>query len=609
MKTTNHIRFYNSLLFKAGILVFVVLSMSIVIGTIDTYFQVMNEEKKNALDLTEQISILVTQIGSNEEATEWICDYWEANYESMDFLTMDEAGDTEKAEEWRENHNEIWQDFVDNQTHITPEYFEKMDPESQLLLAESLYMFVESTIELVCGYHKETNERNVKYAIFKYIGDDKAFVYFGSDPEEGREAALGRIIPLTLSKHPIISRMIDTGEVPDTTERVTSSTDGIEYLYAAWPITINGSSKAITGVQYPWSETKTNLLKRIFRFGRRILLYMIFADIFLLIFLEITFFVPVRNLREHAREFATNKDSSLVEKGLKSINRRNDEVGSLSNDITDLTKEVDRHIKEIYTLANEKAAVSAALSLASSIQQQALPGAVPVFEGKNVFDLYAYMKPALDVSGDFYDYYKIDEDHLALVIADVSDKGISAAMYMMQTQTMIQTLSMAEGSLRHPKDLFNVINDRLSSKSPIGMFVTVWMGILELSTGKLSCANAGHEYPAIYRVGNSKNREDGFTLMKVPHSPPLAAYPGLSFSAEDVVLEKGDVFFIYTDGVTDANNKDEELFGEERMVMALNKYRDRPAQEIVEGVRDEIVNFMDDNVQFDDITMMCIRYL
>lgn len=604
MNKDKHILFYKSLLFRVGLIVFAALSFAIVVGAIDTYYIVMREEQKSALETGERATILLKSIGS-DDVLAWMFEYWEANSERMTFPSDKDLKDPDVAKEWANTHESVRDLFMYKE--ITSEDLESLSDDEQLLVAEYEYYVMNGGFKTVVNATRD--EEDLRCAVFKYIGDDQAYVFFSNSVSGEKNAALGEVYHFNLSKHPVVSKVIETGSIPDKAERITDPETGREYLYAAWPMILNGEVSAIVGVQYPWSETEDGLLDRIFQIGGRVFLYMIFADILLLVVLNLLILAPVKRLQKEIRSFATKKDSTEVEQELAAINRREDEVGSLSTDVTDLAKEVDRYIKEVYTLAGEKAAAQAELSVATKIQADVLPKDFTAFSNRKEFELYAFMEPALEVGGDFYDFFMIDEDHLALVIADVSDKGIPSAMFMMLTQIMIETMAQSGSGFRHPKDLFAVMNNRLREKNKVEMFVTAWMGVVEISTGKAACANAGHEYPAIFRPAVSGNEDSGFAFHKVPHSPPLGAYPGVPFCDEDLELHPGDVIFVYTDGVTDASDSSGGMFGEERLLLALNELKNESPEGIIKGVRDRIARFKGENEQFDDITMLCFKYL
>jgi len=210
------------------------------------------------------------------------------------------------------------------------------------------------------------------------------------------------------------------------------------------------------------------------------------------------------------------------------------------------------------------------------------------------------MDPAREVGGDFYDLFFVDADKIALVIADVSGKGIPAALFMMRSKTAIR--SLAEGG-RYPAEVFSRVNEELCENNDINMFVTVWMGIIDLNTGVMTCANAGHEYPALQREGGT------FELFKEKHSPPLGTMEELNFTEYAVRLEPGDVLYVYTDGVPESINTDQEQYGIDRMLSILSANRNASMSELLSDVREDMKFFVGNAEQFDDITMMGFRYI
>lgn len=216
------------------------------------------------------------------------------------------------------------------------------------------------------------------------------------------------------------------------------------------------------------------------------------------------------------------------------------------------------------------------------------------------FDIYASMTPAKEVGGDFYDFFLIDSDHLALVMADVSGKGVPAALFMVNTRTLIKNCALAVAS---PDEILASVNNQLCENNDAMLFVTAWVGILTLSTGVLATADAGHEYPAIWRNGS-----EGFELVKAKHYAPLATMEGNEYEEFPLTLEKGDVLFLYTDGVTDARNDTKEKYGTDRMIAAISAHASGSPQDTIRGAREDIASFIGENEQFDDITMMCVKY-
>ena len=208
------------------------------------------------------------------------------------------------------------------------------------------------------------------------------------------------------------------------------------------------------------------------------------------------------------------------------------------------------------------------------------------------------MDPAREVGGDFYDFYLIDKDHLCMVIADVSGKGIPAALFMMISKIIIQSCAMLG---RSAGEILTKTNEALCSNNKMEMFVTVWIGVLEISTGKLVASNAGHEYPAI-KTGSE------FKLLKDKHGLVIGAMDGIQYKEYELDLKPGDKLFLYTDGVAEATRNGDELFGTKRMLEALNKDPKAAPEQALRNVRHAVDEFVGNDEQFDDLTMMCFEY-
>ena len=247
----------------------------------------------------------------------------------------------------------------------------------------------------------------------------------------------------------------------------------------------------------------------------------------------------------------------------------------------------------------ESASVKAELNTANLIQNGMVPNIFPPFPERDEFDIYAAMYTAKEVGGDFYDFFLIDEDHLAMVIADVSGKGVPAALFMMASKILISDRALVGGT---PAEILEFVNNRICSNSQAEMFVTVWLGILDIKTGNVIAANAGHEYPPLCRNGGK------FEVLADKHSFVVGGMENIKYKDYEFTLNKGDTLFVYTDGVTEAHNTDEELFGEKRMIEALNIDADADPYELISSVKTEIEKFVGDAERFDDITMLCLEY-
>ena len=237
--------------------------------------------------------------------------------------------------------------------------------------------------------------------------------------------------------------------------------------------------------------------------------------------------------------------------------------------------------------------------MASKIQSSQLPSLFPPFPDRKEFSLYASMTPAKEVGGDFYDFFMIDDDHMGFVMADVSGKGVPAALLMMVSRVLIKS-GLQNG--KDPKEALASVNNQLCEGNDADFFVTVWLAVLEISTGKGIAANAGHEHPALRKAGGN------YELLVYRHSMPIGIMKGISFKQHTFQMQPGDSFFVYTDGVAEATDKKKELYGTDRMLEVLNRDPDAQPEQILANVAQDIDRFVDGAEQFDDITMLCFRY-
>jgi serine phosphatase RsbU (regulator of sigma subunit) len=267
------------------------------------------------------------------------------------------------------------------------------------------------------------------------------------------------------------------------------------------------------------------------------------------------------------------------------------EFTRLSSDINDMVTALRGYIDAAEKRMEEE------LTLAAAIQDAALPRDFDLPDGN--LELHALMTPARQVGGDFYDFFYTGPDRIALVIADVSGKGIPAALFMMRAKTAIKNSALSGLS---PSELMEVVNNVLCEGNEIKMFVTVWLGILDLKTGLMRCANAGHEYPAIMRAGGN------YALLKDKHGLVLGAMPGFPPKEYEIQLNPGDRLFVYTDGVPEAINESEEQYGESRLINCLNTLKTLPQEQILSGMLEDVRRFAGEAEQFDDITMLGITY-
>ena len=330
------------------------------------------------------------------------------------------------------------------------------------------------------------------------------------------------------------------------------------------------------------------------------------AVVFLIAFLMILrrkVIRPIDQLTQATGAFIQNNEEELAE-GTATVNvpeiRTGDEVEVLADSFRKMEEDMISYIRSFMEITAEKERIGAELNVATQIQADMLPRIFPAFPERREFDIYATMDPAKEVGGDFYDFFLVDEDHLAVVIADVSGKGVPAALFMVIAKTLIKNHAQNRDT---PGAVFTQTNEQLCEGNDAGLFVTAWMGVLEISTGQFVYVNAGHNPPLLKRAGGQ------FEWLKSRPGFVLAGMEGIRYRENTLQLEPGDELYLYTDGVTEATNSSQELFGEERLQAALNEEPDLPVHKLLPKIKGCIDAFVGEAEQFDDITMLGLHYM
>ncbi|MCR5288408.1 MAG: SpoIIE family protein phosphatase [Treponema sp.] len=379
--------------------------------------------------------------------------------------------------------------------------------------------------------------------------------------------------------------------------------DRIPYIHFAYNKTgghvttsiplINSNDKVvgILSIVKPMSEVKN--LKQ-FYFTRTILgsalLTIVFTWIYILIVLK-QLVHPIITLTHETESFVKHKVS--LTQALDTIKGKS-ELALLARTIEQMSKDIQQYISDLTHTTAEKERLTAELDVAKQIQANMLPQLFPPYENHKELELFATMEPAKEVGGDFYDFFMVDDDHFAVVVGDVSGKGVPAALFMVVAKTLIKNITMKE---HNPAKVFEEVNNQLCEGNDAGLFVTCWMGVITLSTGELHFANAGHTFPII-------RTEESVDYLKTKPNLVIAGLPNIKYQEHSTTLHKGDCFFMYTDGVTEASNSNNELYGEDRLLQAFKNTKGMTSKEILHYIRKDVDQFVGSAPQFDDITMM-----
>lgn len=276
------------------------------------------------------------------------------------------------------------------------------------------------------------------------------------------------------------------------------------------------------------------------------------------------------------------------------------EIEKLSLMMADVKKEIKEETKRIINILGEKDGTNMLFNVAKNVKEKMLPNAFPAFPERSEFEVFASLYPCNEVTGDFYDFFLIDDNHLGVVIGDVSHKGLEALSFMVACKTIISKLSML--GIKEPGEILELVNDIVFKNKSNEMFLKVWLGILDITSGVLKASNASQECPFVYGT------KEEYELLEDKHGPAIGTVANYKYETYEVVLDPGDSIFVYTDGITNSINKNNELFGQERLLKTLNINPQYSVVEMLNFVKEKIDGFVEDVPQLDDMAMLGLTY-
>lgn len=392
----------------------------------------------------------------------------------------------------------------------------------------------------------------------------------------------------------------ELNQIATTGERVDNyffSESDFGYNTAALlPIMDGDQVIAIIAVEIPMTTLQSSLHQYIvYAVLVTVILIVLFISIYMVYFYR-NVISPINFVAACAEGFVNHENQ--ISEDLMKIDSR-DEIQYLADSILKMQHDIREHIKNLALVTAEKERIGAELDIAAKIQADMLPCIFPAFPERKEIDIYATMHPAKEVGGDFYDFFMVDDRHLAIVMADVSGKGVPAALFMVIGKTLIKDHTQPGRDLG---DVFTEVNELLCESNSEGLFITAFEGVLDLVTGEFRFVNAGHEVPFLCKKGGT------FEPYKIRSGFVLAGMEGMRYKSGVMQLEPGDKIFQYTDGVTEATNHQEELYGMERLTKVLQSHTEVGPMELLPAIQKDIESFVGDAVQFDDITMLCLEY-
>ena len=551
-----------------------------------SYESVTEQTEQHAAKVANETRLSVTEF----PAYEWLLRYWHSHADVMEVeydVGFGSGTETEaKCRELTERHPGL------QLRYLTEEQIRALPEQDQKRFAEIAYSWLITRINEI----KRSYQIDYLFCVAsREPYDTQFFLFSGAEEDSVRGTDYEQVYPLG---HTVTVAESQQTAMRNARENSSHLADAGDYTDYYTYLCSFDEYAVFIGMTYGLPELGADVEAQT-RTGTA---YAILNQTFLsLLCLGLIFFFvlrPLRGVQKNIRLYRQTKDSRTVTKNLAQI-RPHNEIGQLSEDVSDLASELDDHLERIRAITADKERIGAELSLATRIQAAMLPSVFPAFPDRTEFDVYASMDPAKAVGGDFYDFFLVDEDHLCLVMADVSGKGVPAALFMMASKIILQSCAMLGQS---PGEILMKTNEAICSKNPEDMFVTVWVGILELSTGTLTAANAGHEYPIL------KKPDGGFELFRDRHGLVLGGMAGMRYREYTLCLEPGTKLFLYTDGVPEATDASQALFGMDRTLAALNAQPDASPEQLLKNVRRAVDDFVQDAEQFDDLTMLCVEY-
>ena len=607
----------RKLLRQIGTLILVLFGVSLIINGIISIYQQVKLSLSYFSEASKSLTDYVEKILTEYKALPWALDYLEENGDGIYEEYDEDSGYIYIEGEDQDTYMRI----LNDPTNVTSEELESYPESARNSFAE---IFLTDMISQCISMERILS--GMEISVSRRMPDGNVFVYYQGDRSIDLEKAKSMDQEILMKDalkeipyehhdgkyhHPEAHNYWFEGmegEAPRDCYEWIHDPKGDPAnplkLYVYTPVIVEGKLVAVVSAERVWSraeirQMELEMLMDIFNN----LLYLVFCAIALLLSIYFLVIKPIAKFQMAVQTYREDKDTDRVVENLAEIRSRN-EIGRLTTDVSDMAVSLRRYSEDLVSITAEKERIGAELDVAAQIQSGILPKiypGIPAFEDQDNFSIYASMRPAKEVGGDLFDFFLIDEDHLALVIGDVSGKGVPAALFMAITTSLIR--HELQENTKTITEVLHSVNNCLCEGNDQMMFVTIWAAILELSTGKLTSSNGGHDFPMIRRNGGA------FTLAEEKGGIALGVMEDTEYQENTYQLEGGDTVYVYTDGFPEAMNGRNEQFEMNRMIDALNEIPDGSPEELENKMHERVAEFVGEAEQFDDMTMLCVKFL
>lgn len=557
------------------------------------YYNNMNLFLEDKAQDAQKLASYAANSMQDIEGIPWLISYWKEHYNEMNIIYDSEEDTKLRGRAFQEKYPQY------QLSDVTMEQVENMTQDAQKLYAEYQYM------KLTDDFDEMKRTYNPTYIYCFYPQSDTELFQFTTgvnkktknNRSDGSTYRLGTISEYNAADYPVLQATLKQGKAQNKLEQPIKEGPLSGYYHMFVPVVSDGQTLCVVCVTMETNSIKSELRRKL------MVLELAEAAVFLLVGFVIISMMkrllirPIARLERSMQTYESNNDADEARRHLND-NISKSEIGQLTKEFINLTDSIEKHVNEIEQITSEQERMKAELSLAAGIQADMLPKEYPY---QKEIELYGSMEPAKEVGGDFYDYFYVDENHLAIVVGDVSGKGVPASLFMVRSIMAIRSYTMMGLGV---DEVFFRVNNELRRGNESELFTTSWLGVYEISTGKLSFAEAGHDAPMCIR----RNGEIEWIAPK-EKSLVLGSFEDMPYVITETKLEKGETIILYTDGFPEANNKQGEQYGMVRMEKSVHKHKDVLNNDLtyfMNMIHRDLVDYVGDAEQFDDLTMLAL---